>query len=63
MRFACFFFNQSTRNLTLEYGVTMGEWYTGLVTNMANLFEGLVSFDEPIGDWDVWQSENHGVHV
>ena len=41
MLFAAKVFNQN-----------IGNWKTGRVTNMQNMFEGASAFNQDIGDWD-----------
>lgn len=47
MLFAAKVFNQN-----------IGNWKTGRVTNMQNMFDGASAFNQDIGDWDTSSVEN-----
>jgi len=47
------YYNEATRPSTRVYGATIGDWCVGQVQNMEDLFRELISFNEPIGNWDV----------
>ena len=41
----------------------ISSWDTSEVTDMSFLFKEATSFNQPIGDWDVSNVNNHEIHV